>query len=118
LYIGLAARQSFERVCFAPQKINNYNDDALAGTRVRPLLFLIAKRTRILRFARPSRNNQQHADIVYLEKLMIGMGLEKNPQLKNIANTRLLRGMCVPCLINAPQGRPSSSERDFARTIR
>jgi hypothetical protein len=114
-YVGLAAKQSFQRECFTPQKINIYND-VLAGIKKgKPLLFLIAKKTKQDKFVKPCKNG--HRDSTYLETLMIGVALEKNPELMNIKKTKFLRGMCVPCLINTPNMKPFQSEQEFNKAI-
>jgi hypothetical protein len=102
-YVGLAAKQSFKKECFTPQKINIYND-ALANRKGTPLIFLISKRTKSGRLSKPSRNG--HRDIMYLETLLIGTAIEKNSELMNIKKTKNLKEMCVPCLINTPNRKP------------
>ncbi|MBI5695006.1 MAG: hypothetical protein HZC51_04570 [Nitrospirae bacterium] len=113
-YVGLAAKQAFEKECFAPQKINIYND-VIAKGKGTPLLFLIAKRTPSDKFARPGKNG--YKDIEYLETFMIGAVLEKNTDLMNIKKTNYLRKMCVPCLINSPKRKPTNSEKEFERVF-
>lgn len=113
-YIGLAAKQSFERECFAPTKINIYND-SLASKKGTPILFLIARRTSKDKFAKPGKNG--HKDIEYLESIMIGMALDKNPELLNIKKTGFLRRMCVPCIVNTPKGPPSKPEGEFKKAM-
>lgn len=114
-YVGLAAKQSFESECFASHKINIYNE-ALASKKGTPLLFLIAKRTKKDKFVKPGKNG--HSDSACLETIVIGAALEKNPALMNIRNTKFLREMCVPCVINTPQRASTSSERQFKKAIK
>lgn len=113
-YIGLAAKQAFEKECFAPHKINIYND-ALKSKKGTPLLFFVAKRTSRDKFVKPGKNGHQAS--AYLETLMIGAALEKNPELMNIKKTKFLKEICVPCLINTPQGKPTQAEIEFKKTI-
>jgi len=114
-YVGLAAKQSFKNECFGSQKINIYNDVLAGRQKGKPLLFLIAKKTKGEKFAKPSKNG--HRASTYLETLMIGVALEKNHELMNIKKTKYLRGMCVPCLINTPNGKPSKSEQAFNKAM-
>ena len=113
-YVGLAEKQAFENECFAMHKVNIYNN-ALAKKKGTPILFLIAKRTGTGRFARPGKNG--HRDIDYLETILIGAAIDKNPDLSNRRKTKYLREMCVPGFINSPQRRPTRSESEFMRTI-
>jgi hypothetical protein len=114
-YVGLAGKQSFQHECFAAQKINIYND-VLSNRRGTPVLFLLSKRTKGGKFVRPS--SKQPRDIAYLETLMIGAALEKNSALMNIKNTKYLRLISVPGLINTPKRKPTGSEQQFKKAIK
>jgi hypothetical protein len=114
-YVGLAAKQSFQGECFSPQKTNIYNDVLAGRKRGKPFLFLIAKKTKQDKFVKPSKKG--HRDSIYLETLMIGVALEKNPELMNIKKTKFLRGMLVPCLINTPKRKPFKSEQKFNKAM-
>jgi len=113
-YVGLAGKQAFEKECFGAHKINIYNE-ALAGKKGKPVLFFIAKRTKKGKLAKPSKRGHQHS--TYLENIMIGVALEKNPKLLNIKKTKFLKEICVPCLINTPKRKPTKSEIDFKIAI-
>jgi hypothetical protein len=114
-YVGLAAKQPFERECFTPQKINIYND-VLANGKGTPILFLVSKRTKGGKLVRPIKKG--HRATTYLETMMIGAALETNPELMNIKKTKYLRTICVPCLINTPKRKPFQSEREFKKAIK
>jgi len=113
-YVGRTGKQSFQRECFAAQKINIYND-VLANRKGTPVLFLLSKRTIKGKFVKPSR--KQPHDISYLETLMIGSAIEKNPELMNIKKTKYLRSISVPGLINTPKRKPTISEQQFKKAI-
>lgn len=113
-YVGLAGKQSFEKECFTAHKINIYNE-VIARKKGNPLLFLIAKRTKKGKLANPSKRGHQHN--INLETILIGVTLEKNPELMNIKKTKFLKEMCVPCLINTPKRKPTKSEIDFKIAI-
>jgi hypothetical protein len=81
-YVGLAAKQPFEKECFTASKINIYND-VLANGKGTPILFLVSKRTKSRKLVRPSKKSR-HRATTYLETVMIGAALEKNPELMNI----------------------------------
>jgi hypothetical protein len=114
-YVGLAEKGTFESECYSAHKINIYND-ALAGKKGAPLLFLIAKRTKKDKFVKPTK--RKHQDIAYLETILIGVALKKNPKLMNIKKTKFLKKMCVPCLMNTTPGKPTRSEAEFKKAIK
>lgn len=114
-YVGRSTSQTFEKECFAPHKIKIYHE-ALASKKGTPVLFLVAKRTNGGKFVKPGKNSHEATE--YLETLMIGAALEKNPKLMNIKKTKYLKEMCVPCLINTPQGKPSPSAKAFKEALR
>lgn len=102
-YVGLAAKQTFKGECFKPHKLNQY-DLGLQETQGEPRLILIAKRTPEGRFAKPTQNDNGHGDIVFLEQMLIGMGIQREPDLLNIRGTKLLKSMHVPGVLNTTQG--------------
>jgi len=115
-YIGLAAKQSFEKECFTPQKINIYNEVLASGSGT-PLLFLVAKRTNKGKIVKPSKNGHKK-DIIFLETMLIATAREKNRKLKNKMKTKYLRKMIVPGLINTPRGKQSNPESEFKKAIK
>ncbi|HEY9165699.1 MAG TPA: hypothetical protein VIS48_06005 [Candidatus Kryptonia bacterium] len=109
-YVGVAEKQSFQRECFSPHKISIYNDvlDEWKGT---PLLYLVARNTPEARFSAPSRRG--HPSARYLELILISRAMEKNPELMNKRDTKLLRDMVVPTILNSPPGRRTLDEEEF-----
>lgn len=101
-YVGLAEKQSFRKECFSVHKIAQY-DAALNEVSGVPHLFFLAKRTPGGKFARPSKNG--HRDIRMLEKLLIGSAISRNSDLRNVRDTKLLREMNVPGILNSEQGQ-------------
>lgn len=114
-YVGKAARQSFEKECLNRNKLGIYNY-VIANRKGKPLLFLVVKKTPKGKFAKPGRTQQK--DIDFLETALIGAALERNPKLMNIQNTKYLREMCVPGLINSPPGKPKRSVKEFKKAIK
>lgn len=115
-YVGLSEKQIFKNECFKEQKINIYNDVLAQCGNGTPIVFLIAKRTKGGKFNKPGKNG--YRDIRYLETLLIGTSIEKNPDLMNIKKTKYMKEMCVPGLINSPKKKPSKSEAAFRKTIK
>lgn len=116
-YVGLTKRLTFEKECFAAPKINIYNEVLAGQKRDVPLLFLIAKRAPKGQFSKRASGKNGHADIAYLENILIGAALDKNAGLMNVRKAKLLRKMCVPGLMNTPPGKPTKSEKEFKRAL-
>lgn len=104
-YVGLAEKQSFKKECFSAHKINHYNN-AIASRKGTALLTLIPRYTPNGKISRP--NPSGYKDIQHLEKMLIGNCLTRNRDISNIRDTKLLREMVVPGLLNTPQGKPAS----------
>jgi hypothetical protein len=111
-YIGKAEKQSFKNECLTNHKLLIFNE-SLREVTGRPMLLFISKMTGTGRFATPSVNG--HKDIAVLENLLIGLGLAKNKELKNISGTALMRGMQVPGVLNTQRGQTSATSVKFLR---
>jgi hypothetical protein len=114
-YVGLT-KHSFEE-CFYPHKIGIYNKALVKCGRGTPVLFLISRLTKETgNFVKASKNG--HRDINFLENMLIAAAIAKNPDLMNIQNTKYLKKMCVPGLINTPKRKPFHSEQCFKKAIK
>lgn len=114
-YVGMAEKQSFRKECFQPHKIVQY-DSALKKGKGIPYLIFISKMTQTGNFCGPSPNG--HKDIRTLEQLLIGAAIDRNPQLCNIKNTKVLREIMVPGFLNSGRGQArSSAVQEFKRAI-
>jgi hypothetical protein len=114
-YVGKAERQSFEKEIFAIHKLHHY-DDVLAGIKGTPYVFLIPCITPTERYCKPTRN--RNASIRFLETLLIGMAIRRNPRLKNAKDTSLLRTLRVRGLINSDiKGHPGGGATDLRETL-
>lgn len=109
-YVGLAEKQSFRKECFTPHKINHYNN-AIAARKGTPLLTLIPKYTPAGALSFP--NPKGHKDIQQLEIMLLGNCLTRNKSLLNLRDTKLLREMVVPGLLNSPTGKPANEVQQF-----
>ncbi|MEI6320070.1 MAG: hypothetical protein WCS09_16250 [Pseudomonadota bacterium] len=109
-YVGMAGKQSFRKECFTPHKIQHYNN-AIAARRGSPRLTLLAKYTPGLKFVKPTSARQR--DVEELETLLIANALSRNPDLLNVRDTKLLREMVVPGLLNTPPGQPNAAVKRF-----
>ena len=101
-YIGLAEGQGFKHEIFQHHKLLLYSE-ALQAVNGRAEFIFVAKITPGDRFAKPSAS-RGHKDIVWLEKLLIGSAIRRNGRLRNIKDTKLLREMHVPGVLNTGRG--------------
>ena len=109
-YVGKAEKQSFRSECFAAHKLNHYNN-IVASRRGTPLLTLVAKYTPTDRLVKPG--NSDHRDISFLETMLISAAIRRNPEVFNVRDTKLLREMTVPGMLNTPPGKAHSSVASF-----
>lgn len=109
-YVGLAEKQSFRKECFTSHKLVHYNN-AIANRKGTPLLTLVAKYTPGGRIINPTGSG--HRDIQFLETMLISNCLGRNADLYNIRDTKFIREMVVPGLLNTPQGKAATSVTDF-----
>lgn len=114
-YVGCAEKQAFYKECFTPQKIMHY-DEACNEKVGAPYLIFVARMTPTGRFSKPSVNG--YRDILFLEDMLIGIGLRRNEKLRNISGTVMLKNMRVPGLLNAVRGHAKASEvKAFRRAM-
>jgi hypothetical protein len=112
-YVGVAERQSFDRECFALHKIVAFNSALNKVQKGKPQLVFISKLTNNGKFAKPSVNG--HKASQFLENMMIGMALAANPDAVNIKGTKFPKELCVPGVINTPQGKGRRKPEQFLR---
>lgn len=103
-YVGLAEKQTFRNECFRSHKITIYNE-SMQSIQGRPRLLFIPLMTNSGTFAR--RNNSKA--IHMLENMLIGMAIQRNSDLMNVSQTKFLRQMCVPGVINTGPGQARSN---------
>lgn len=113
-YVGCAEKQQFRNECFTNHKLNHYNN-AIAGRKGTPLLTLVPKLTPRDQFAKPSSNG--HRDVQLLENLLISACIQRNSDIFNIKDTKLLREMSVPGLINNSRGKDPASVNEFRKLL-
>ena len=113
-YVGKTEKY-YRSECFDSHKLEHFNNalDENSGT---PLLTLIAKRTPGGNFANPSVN--EHLDIQFLEKHLIALAIRCNPELKNKKDTRFLREIVVPGILNTPPVRQSGSVSELKKLLK
>ena len=109
-YVGMAEKQSFRKECFQSHKLVHYNN-AVAKRRGTPLLTLIAKYNPNERLTTP--NGKQHRDIQFLETMLISSCLARNAGLYNIKDTKFVREMILPGLLNPGPWKREASVKEF-----
>lgn len=114
-YVGLTTKRVFRAEATGSHQINHYNPPIAQKVGVKPQLFLLAKQTPTGRFAKPSSNS--HADVEFLEKFMFSLGLNRNANLRNSKNTKFLKQLVVPPILNAPRRRPTKPETAFKNAL-
>jgi hypothetical protein len=67
------------------------------------------------KFSKPT--NAGYRDIDFLQTLLIGMALERNDNLLNVRDTKLLREMVAPGVINSPRARPTGPVVDLRNAL-
>ena len=112
--MGLAEKQSFKKECLASHKLVHYNN-LIAKRKGTPLLTLIAKYTPTRKLVNPT--GSRHQDIRFLETMLISNCLVRNSDLCNKKDTKLLKEMVVPGLLNSPQGKATASVAEFRALV-
>lgn len=113
-YVGLAEKQSFREECFANHKLLVYMR-SLDGRQGSPQLTFLPKFTMTGKYAKCGKNAKM--DVRFLENLLIGLAIQRNPKLANIKKTKLLKDMIVPGVLNTPQGRQVKSVYAMKRLL-
>lgn len=96
-YVGKAERSSFAREVFTPTKLLHYQNALHDRARSRPMLYLIVRMTPDGRFGKPGENEP----VAFLENMLIGLAVARNPALRNKSSTKLLRAVRVLGLFNS-----------------
>jgi hypothetical protein len=109
-YVGKTAR-TFAAECFTDNKLVKYNEVLFNETHGTPVMLLVvAERSR-----RGAFNGKA---LSALEEYLIGLGLQANPEIKNIRGTRQFDPPFQIEKVHVPsQGRVSSSVMAFKKTF-
>ena len=104
-YVGETEKNSFKAEATAGQKIAKYLTPFMLQDKGTPLIYLLAKLTPTGKFAKRTKN--EHADVDFLEKFLIGLALKRNKYLLNKQKTKHLRTLKAAGFINDSKGQPS-----------
>lgn len=114
-YVGLTTKKDFKHEAFGSFQVGHYNNSLAGKRKGKPQIFFLAKETPSGKFAKPSSN--PHKDIEFLETFMFGVALKRNRKLRNQKNTKFLKKLVVPGIINSPKGRPSEAVKALKETL-
>jgi len=104
-YVGMTiAAGGFRREVLQSHKRQHY-DHVISRKRGTPILFLMPLLTQERRFSRDRGTSKPL--IEWVEKMLFGMALKRNPDCRNQRDTKYLRDVVVNGLFNSrPPGRP------------
>ena len=114
-YVGLTTKRGFKNESLGLHQTNHYNHALGRKVGVKPQLFFLAKETPTGRFSKPSQRS--HSDIEFLETFMFGVALNRNASLRNSKNTKFLKNIVVPGVVNSPQRKPTTTERSLKSAL-
>lgn len=117
-YIGKTiADTGFYGEIFTPHKIEHYQAALEKSNKLAGNITLFALATPGKKISYAGRSNKRLID--WLEKSLIGMGLSKNGELRNVKDTRYLKNVMVEGVIGPQrQGRPVEGARLAGRALR
>ncbi len=107
LYVGKATK-SFRQECFTPHKLHHYVAGLSDVRRGSPVLFFIS--------ASGNKNHVSVKVVEEVERAMIQFAILKNPDLRNVKNTRP-HNWSIRGLIRSNCGRPPSEARRFGKMM-
>ena len=114
-YVGITTKRTFRAEALGAHQLGHYNPAITQKIGVTPQLFFLAKKTPQGRFAKPSPNS--HRDVEFLETFMFGVALNRNGSLSNSKNTKFLKTMVVPGVLNSPQRKPKAPEKSLKKVL-
>ena len=114
-YVGKTDKL-FRGECFQPHKLLHYNEALASKSAATPLLTLIPRYTPTGALAK-RRKSGIYAGTEFLEKMLIGACLDRNPALCNARDTKRLKEMVVYGLLNSPKGAGSSKKVQAFRKL-
>lgn len=115
-YIGKAEGQSFYKEIFTAHKTDIFND-VLASKKGIPQIYLIPRLSKNGKLCSPGKMRRRAID--FLETTLIGMALSRNPELKNVRDTKMLREIRVPAIIRGNAlGHPGKPAVSLKRILK
>ena len=114
-YVGKTEKRNLKDETWSTHKLYVYTKALNLRKRGTPVLYLIAKQTRVGRFAKPRKGGI--GDIRALENLLIGSCLLRNSKLLNVKQVKHPKGIVVPGYMNESPGARSASAKGLAKLL-
>jgi len=109
-----AARGGFRAEVFQKHKFDHYNE-AIRENRGTPVMFLMPLLTPEDRF---SRDRTTSAPLIrWVEKMLFGVALRRNPECRNRRDTKYLRNVEVRGVFNSKRCGPAGATVTAARQM-
>lgn len=105
-YVGQASK-SFKQEAFEYHKRDHYNTVLHKNTHGTPVMFFVAPPDKNVKVAATTLND--------MERFLIQMGIEKNPDLANIKHTKNLPDWGIKGSIRSQAGKPSDNAVAFRK---
>lgn len=114
-YVGMtAAKGGFRAEIFQKHKLDHYND-VVAERRGTPIMFLMPLLTPEDRF---SRDRGASVPLIqWVEKMLFGVALKRNPECRNKRDTKFLRNVEVRGVFNSRRKGPAGATVSAARQM-
>ncbi len=108
-YVGQTGG-SFYGECFQSTKRDHYREALSHNSSGTPVIFLLARCT-----PRGALSNRVPlpGELDFVEKMLISHALEQNSELRNVRDTRYLRNLTLPGVLNTPAGGPARTVQDL-----
>lgn len=103
-YVGRASK-GFEQEVFQHHKLTHYNKALFDASRGNPVLFFVTPPG--------TRRIVPAKELNHMEKELIQFALAKNPDVKNIQNTKNLPKWSIKGVIRSGRGKPSATAAQF-----
>jgi hypothetical protein len=105
-YVGKAEKQSFLTEIFTPDKILKFNE-VLSEHKGAPQMYFVPRLSPTGKLCKPGKMTRR--SVAYLEKMLIGMAIARNPNLKNLKDVKLSKEMTLPGIIKGTaKGHPGT----------
>ena len=112
-YVG-QSKGPFRKECFQPHKQSHYHHAFNRIRRGTPILIFTARCTA---GGKLSKRTLARSEVDFVEKLLISLAVTQNGQLLNKKDTKLLRELKLPGILNSPPGKPSASTSMLRTTL-
>lgn len=116
-YVGKAERTPFKQEVWNHKNLNTYNRVLRRLDRASPILYLLARETAGGRFRKKTQS--RISDLRFVEEMLIGVCLARNPELENKSQTKHLRSVCIPGYMNSNNhGRPPAAVSELSKLLK